>query len=514
MARTAFLASRGEHSVDQTPQLSRLLFLCLAITLEQGLSIVEAFRLLRPGRSPFRRDMLRAVESEFLRESLAWFDALKDSRQDELAASTLARLENFVTDPQIRSTLTETECCLDIHDVIRNHKKLVVDCNFYDPLVPDDARTMLRLVVNAILAHKFATPKEERSLTVLLLDEAPQYSTMDLAAALELGRELNLGVCLANQFPSQFKMSQEDTRIFDAVQHCARTRIVFGGIHVDQLEGMVKEMMIDQWDPMAIKHRTRTLIAEPTETTREVVSRGRSLGGSVGGTLGTSSATAHGASHGVSRQRGTSSAHSDAMALVRSNGTSSGMTDGQTILPNGEIISIASATGGASDITTAGMTSADSSAEFQSEGEQHTTTKSVTKGSQHSLGVSVNGSWSESRSVVPFHELRKHWQWENIYWRLDEFLTLCLQRFKALPKMHFVLKVPGDKAVFARAHFVRVPWISKALRTRALERIVRSLTPDNSVRPALSPAPPYQLPAAELESPGPAPENYPLGWGE
>ena len=206
MARTAFQASRGEHSLDQMPQLARLLFLVLAVALEQGLSLLEAARLLRPGKSLFRKSMLRAIESEFLRESLAWFDALKDARQEEISASTVGRLESFVNDPLIRKTLTETECCLDIHDVIRNHKKLIVDCCFYDPLVPDDARTMLRLVLNVVLAEKFAAPKEERNLTVLLLDEAPQYSTMDLAAALELGRELKLGVVVASQFPSQYKL--------------------------------------------------------------------------------------------------------------------------------------------------------------------------------------------------------------------------------------------------------------------------------------------------------------------
>jgi len=97
-------------------------------------------------------------------------------------------------------------------------------------------------------------------------------------------------VVLANQFPSQFKLSNEDTRIFDAVQHCARTRIVFGGVHVDQLEGIVKEMMIDQWNPMAVKDRTKTLIAEPTETTREVTTNGSNVGTSVGKSTSTSSA--------------------------------------------------------------------------------------------------------------------------------------------------------------------------------------------------------------------------------
>ena len=245
------------------------MYLALAVSLEQGLDLPKAARLLRPGKSGLRTSMLHTVESEFLREALAWFHDLKDARQDELAASTLARLESFVSDPTVRAILTETECCFDPGDIIRNNKKACVNCSFFNPLVPDDARTMLRLILNSILAHKFAASKEERTLTVLLLDEAPQYSTMDLAAALELGRELGLYVVLANQFPSQFKLSKEDTRLFAAVEHCARTKVIFGGMHVSELKPVVEDLMIDQYNWMTVKDERTTLECEPIETTRE-----------------------------------------------------------------------------------------------------------------------------------------------------------------------------------------------------------------------------------------------------
>ena len=69
-------------------------------------------------------------------------------------------------------------------------------------------------------------------------------------------------------------MNNEDTRIFEAVRNCCRTRILFPGMHVDELEAEVKDIMIDQWNPLSIKDQKKTLIVEPTETTREVVTNG------------------------------------------------------------------------------------------------------------------------------------------------------------------------------------------------------------------------------------------------
>lgn len=501
LARTAVLASHGEHSVDEMPQLSRLLFLTLAISLEQGLSLVEAARLLRPGKSPLRVSLLHSVQSEFLREALAWFHDLRDARQDELAASTNARLESFTNDPTIRAILTETECCLNIGDVIKNRKKLCVDCSFYNPLVPDDARTMLRLVLNSILAHKFATPKEERSLTVLLLDEAPQYSTMDLAAALELGRELGLYVVMASQFPSQFKLSKEDTRLFAAVEHCTRTKVVFGGVHVGELEPMVKDLFIDQYNWKTVKDELLTLECEPIESTRVTKTKGFSIGGSLGFNSGTSSSTALTKSRGTSRQWGSSRTHSDALSLLESTATSSGTTTGENVLPSGESVSTVSATEGTSAMSGVNMTSTDSFGESQSQGEQEGTANTATKGTQSGFSAGINGSWNQSWSTAPFYEYIKRWRVSSrTFQTLDEFLTLALQMVKRQPRGHFVIKVPDHKAIFARAYFVRDPWIPDAQRRRALERMLRSLMPERTELQVLPAPQAYQLPAPAVES--------------
>src|SRR5207237_718662 len=103
--REAVLSGHGQSGLDQTPQLARYLFLVLAIALARGLSLAEALDLLRPG-SALRSQILGELEDPHLFEAFAYFDSLKAQRQDELAASSLARLESLIADPSIRRIVT------------------------------------------------------------------------------------------------------------------------------------------------------------------------------------------------------------------------------------------------------------------------------------------------------------------------------------------------------------------------------------------------------------------------
>jgi hypothetical protein len=340
---------------------------------------------------------------------------------------------------------------------------------------------------------------------VLILDEIQEYATEDLAVALTLGRELKLFTVIAHQFPSQLKLGASDSHLFEAVEHCCRTKIVFGGMHVRELKEVVEEIVIDQFDPYYIKDQRRTLIVEPIETTREVVTRGSTTGGSLGMNTGTSSATARGQAHGVSWQSGASHSHSDASSLLHSSGVNSGVSEGESLLPNGDIIAVAHTTEGMSEVDAKSTTTSDSYGGFEAEGQQDTTSTSESQGKQTSFGVTLNHSQSESRSIVPFLEPKKHWDTNPTFLQLEEFLTMCLQKIKALPRGHFVLKVPDRKAVFVRANFIRVPWVSCAMRAKALERMHHLLSP-----PAAKPAPvPYQLPAPMVELQGvPPPPDF------
>src|SRR5207249_1509752 len=143
--REAIRSAWGQSSFDQTPQLARLLYLSLAISLALGRTLLDALALLRSGAagSRVREEILTAFargeargEHELLRfldNALSWFDSLAERRQDELAASAVARLESFVSDPSISRILTQPQC-LDLAEAIQNHKILLVNLEIGRPL--------------------------------------------------------------------------------------------------------------------------------------------------------------------------------------------------------------------------------------------------------------------------------------------------------------------------------------------------------------------------------------------
>ncbi len=50
--------------------------------------------------------------------------------------------------------------------------------------MPDDVRTLGRLILNNLLAHVFARQAAERSPVFLVIDEVQEFATEDLAEAL------------------------------------------------------------------------------------------------------------------------------------------------------------------------------------------------------------------------------------------------------------------------------------------------------------------------------------------
>ncbi len=96
--------------------------------------------------------------------------------------------------------------------------------------------------------------------------------------------------------------------------------------------------------------------------------------------------------------------------------------------------------------------------------------KTVTKGMTPS--ISEEEGESVSQTIQPFHAYTKRRvPSSRTFLPEQEFLTLWLQKIKAQPRGHFIIKVPGKRAVFARAPFVQEPHITQAALARGCERI-------------------------------------------
>ena len=502
--REAIRSSWGQANLDSTPQMARLLFLSLGVCRALHLTLSEAVQLLRSGAAgaPLRRKLIPALgvheDHQFFHQALAWFDSLSERRQEELSASALARLEAFVSDPVIASMLTAPRT-LHLRNVIDEHKILIVNTEIR-PLPLDDVRLFDRMIVNDIVSQQFAHPMSD---TYLIGDECQQFLTSDLCQALDMGRELRLHTILAHQNLDQLRQEDESGRVYGAVMKCARIKVLFGDLAADDLDILLRDAMIDGYDNMKIKNELTSLELDPQEATRDVVTNGFSIGGSFGFSNGSSSAIARGRSHGTSRQWGASHSHSDAFSMVHSSATNSGITMGETLLPNGETISMENAIAGSSEADASGITTTDTYGEFQSQGEQDGTSETKIEGTQSGTNFGINGSFNRSTSRVPFYEyVKRRIVSSRTFETEQEFLTKCLQKVKALQVGHYLLKLPKRPVLFLRAPFVREPQITERRRAANLDRVYDQACyerrgPDPPKLPA---ATAYQLPAPAVES--------------
>jgi hypothetical protein len=376
--REAIRAGWGQASFDSTPQLARLLFLLLFTARELQLDLVETLALLRSPRTP---SIIQQLRDDTLRAALVYFWSLSSSRRDELAASALARLESFVLDPTIRSILT-APAGLQLDDVLREHKILIINLEQYRPLRTDDVKLMGRFIINDILSHVFARPPRERTPVYLLMDEVQTFATMDLCTALDQGRELKLHCVLAHQHLGQLRQEDASGQLFASVMQCARTKLVFGGLSAEDLDAMAPDLFLEEFDPWTVKDELTSLELEPIESRRasvtsggntadtftqgenwgeareqseghgETFGRGINRGTNVSKSLGMSRASTRGSSHGwthswmegqmharsrtESQQSGTNFNRGTARSSGHSSGSHSSEASGETLLPSGD----------------------------------------------------------------------------------------------------------------------------------------------------------------------------------
>jgi uncharacterized protein DUF87 len=489
-AREAVRSAWGQNSFDQTPQLARLLYLSLAVSLALGNTLLDSLRLLRSGPvgSRLRKACLTALASGaargerdlhiFLEEGLTWFDSLTERRQEEIAASTLARLESFVCDPAISRILIQSQC-LNLSDIIAGHKILLVNLEIGRPLRMDDVKLLGRFLVNDLINHVFSKPTPSEPI-YLILDEVQNFATRDLCSILDMGRELGLHCVLAHQTLGQLHAEDETGYLYSSVRGCARTKFYFGGLSAEDLDPLVRDACIEQYDPYKIKDELTTLLLEPFESVRETKTEGWTATKSEGRSSGTSHtrsvtrSVGSSATEGVGLSEGETIGHASSLAFA--SGGQASHASGETLLPTGEILQTSHEIEGMSDVRITGETDIDTRGYSQSihvsRGVHTSEAEGSSEGTQdsHNSGFAVAINRSSTR--VPFYEYKKHWRPSSRTFESEqEFLTTNLQKIKGQPQAHVFLKVPGKPGLFLALPRVRTPWISARQRAVGLERV-------------------------------------------
>jgi hypothetical protein len=477
--REAIRASWGQSDLDETPQLARFLYLALAVARELELTLVDAVTVLYAGSS-LRRDVLSRLRDPFVRTSLERLDSYPVAMQEQLVASTVARLEAFVMDPTIRSILARRTNSLRVGDAIDQGRILVANIPIYAPLRADDVKLLCRLLVNDILSYTFSRPKEGRIPVYLLIDEWHLAATDDLAVGLEAGRELGLHGILSSQHQEQARTEGSD-RLYHAVMNCCRTKIVFGGLSAEQLDSITRELTIDQFDPKSVKDELHALEIEPVEAVRVIRSYSTSRGTSRSRSRGHGESQSDGITRGGFRAYGKAHGRSETESQIESTAHVTGyqavMGTGQVVMPDGQIVSTTSHEGGAaSSSTVVGSATARGVSTSASESVQYGRSVAQTKLTQESTNESDSDGETEGSgsafSIVPWNACIKRQRVSSrTFWTEAEFLTEWLKRIKQLPQAYFVLKTPSNPAVVVRAPHVPTPAVGRIKRQEALARV-------------------------------------------
>ena len=452
--REALRAGLGQAHFDATQQLGRFLYAVLYVLREREWTLDYATALLRPG-SALLEQTIPKIEDEEVRADLALFRSLPFPRQEQLGASTLARILGFLTHPRVRRMLTQRTHSIDLATMIQERKIVLVNLEEYRPLSLDDIRILGRMLVNDLLRAVFHRADRRQPVT-LVLDEAQTWVTRDLCTALSQGREMNLWTILAHHYLTQFVLEGDDRQVLDAVLRCAKTKILFGQGWVPEYDEFMRHFFIDQFDPKTIKHQETALESEYVETTRVIPSTSHSEAVRVG--LALPSSRTSGGAH--SRQHTESHATTDGETETVT--VSDGGSSGDTILPDGTHVP----TDGFSWSTASGSIEQRSTTSGVADGESDTETWSRSRGRVPSVGY--DRSRSQIEAVHPFQEIHQHrvpvaTQFES----LDEFLTRQLQATIDLREGECVVKAPGQPAVFVETPLFTTP----ALGREALQRV-------------------------------------------
>lgn len=466
-AREGICSAWGQDSFDKTPQLARFLFVALCAVRELEMTLVEAVQLLRAG-SIIRSQVLARLQNPFVREALEYLDSLREARQEELVASTLARLEAFVMDDTIRPIITQQAHALDLGEVIENSEILLVNLEQFKPLRPDDVKLLGRLIINDIVAHVFSRSGARRPV-FLLIDECHTFATQDLCLSLDQGRELGLHCILAHQFLGQLLREDPSGLLLGSVTESARTKIVFGGMSTRNLEEVAKELFLGDFDPLEVKDEIETLELEPVESTRRVPTVGYSESeeSSTTRTTGRSQTSLHGESD------TTGESHSYGSSTSQSTGTIVQDSDGEIIVltPEGDDLQVGHQEG--SSMATVEST-VETSMESHTRSRSHSVQRATTRGTSEQEGTTKGRGTSRSRTVAltPFYEYLKRYRVSSrTFWTFEEFIVRSMQRLQRQSKAHFVLKKPAASPIFVCAADVRTPFVPQRLLAPALQRI-------------------------------------------
>ncbi len=243
----------GGEDTSKTPLLKRVLRSVFYALAAGRLTLLEAQHLVN-ATDP---DGLRAHLTANLPDpimGLQWreFNALGPPEFREQFGSANNRLMEFLAAEVIRTVIGQTKRIVNFRRAMDEGEIILVNLASRGRLSDDNARLLGALMVNDLFLKARRRPEHSRPF-YLYIDECSLFVNDDIARILDEARKFGLHLILAHQHLNQLKRAGET--IYSAVMTNAQTKMVFGGLNVEDAEVMARTVFMGEYDLEEVKHR-------------------------------------------------------------------------------------------------------------------------------------------------------------------------------------------------------------------------------------------------------------------
>lgn len=524
----ALLAAWDQHSVNATPRLGKYLFLSIvaARLMERDLCFaLDVLRVRSGAKHEAAEYFLKHPEYREIGEALEEFSTYLPTRQEELAESSVSRLQRFVFDPKIRRVLTQKERCLDLRSVMDRGELLLVNLGKHTAYRPQDLQTIGKLLINSIAAEAFHRADRTRRV-VVIIDECQDLATEDLMSCLDQGAGLNVTCILAHQYPSQFSMREGLEQIWRSILTDARMKICFSIQDPRDLELMAETICLDRHDPRQVRNEEMQKVTKKkdrgeshgfqigfnagiqgsaqrttgrTLTASEAITDSLTLGESRGRRISISDTASKGETRSLVEAHGEGETESNVSVAGAGTGVGASATVGQSVtmvdgtaelIPvegSGEfssnVLSTAEAIGhgrSRSRVLAHGLARSRATAKTKTIGEDESESRQVGRALQTGVSAAENEgngtSLGFSLGIGVGYDYKRSTSEGEVRAPLskEEFLSVMARTIRELPVGHFVMRTPHGRSRFLRAPFVESPEIDDEVREQHLNEMKRN----------------------------------------
>jgi type IV secretory system conjugative DNA transfer VirD4/TraG family protein/uncharacterized protein DUF87 len=309
----------GGEDTTQTPLLKRVLRSIFYALAAKRLTLLEALFLTNPDQADARRYITHDLQDYIFAEQWQMFNALGFREFEERFGSANNRLMEFLTAEMVRNIIGQKDRVLDFRRAMDEGHIILVNLASRGRLSDDNARLLGALMVNDLFLKARHRPPKSRPF-YLYIDECSLFVNEDIARILDEARKFGLHLVLAHQHLNQLRRAGET--IYSAVMTNAQTKVVFGGLSVEDAEIMARTVFMGEYrldetkyeyDTYAVTGHVRTWLRNRSSSTGSF--SGVSSGVSASG--GTSHADYEGApvvaseSHGRSESRNSGSSEGE-----------------------------------------------------------------------------------------------------------------------------------------------------------------------------------------------------------